>query len=768
MKKNKSFLKNPCKFDDIWYYIQKIFDNLIIMEDFYQKLEKKVDWIVKRVALYMPNLNIEYIKEEVFKAYNYAKEAHQWQFRLSWEPYIMHPVEATIILLDLKPDIFTIQSCLMHDVIEDTPKTKEDIEAEFGSEVAFLCEWLSKLSKVRYKWEQRDIWSLRKMFIAMAEDLRVIFVKLSDRLHNMKTLKFHPKPEKREKIAIETLNIYAPIADRLGLFAIKNSLEEECFKILEPESYKELKRQLREIEPQRRAFMKNVESEIDKILKWKVENYEIDYRVKSIYSIHRKLVKKWLSHVSELFDVFWARVMVETEADCYKVLWIIHNTWTPIPRRFKDYIALPKPNWYKSLHTSIIWLFQEDRKQPTEIQIKTFEMKEYADIWVAAHFEYKEKWSKISQDVDWVKELKDMVDSLQDSDFEGSLKVDVFKDRIYVFTPQWDFINLPFWSTPIDFAYAVHSDLWDHISVAKVNSQVYPLDKELNNWDVVEIITDKNRKPNPFWISFVKTVKAKNKIKAFLKKEDKELHRERWKEILQKYLEKFWFPKLDKDLLLLKNIDWKVLNQEERWALLEQIWNFSLPAPTLLRKIQKAQDPNFDSKEKKWDLSKIEKNTEKHSWWKQTLIIGWEVWLDYKICSCCKRKLWKDIVAHINNKWVITIHKRNCKVLNEVNKDRLLTAYIDWEEEESIIYKISFILENKMWVLKELTETVFSMRIDIDTIDTEKIGNSQRKIILWLKIFDYEYMIIDRLLERLKIKLWDSLINSFILWVDKV
>ena len=182
----------------------------------------------------------------------------------------------------------------------------------------------------------------------------------------------------------------------------------------------------------------------------------------------------------------------------------------------------------------------------------------------------------------------------------------------------------------------------------------------------------------------------------------------------------------------------------------------------------KKMSGNFDSKEKKWDLSKIEKNTEKHSWWKQTLIIGWEVWLDYKICSCCKRKLWKDIVAHINNKWVITIHKRNCKVLNEVNKDRLLTAYIDWEEEESIIYKISFILENKMWVLKELTETVFSMRIDIDTIDTEKIGNSQRKIILWLKIFDYEYMIIDRLLERLKIKLWDSLINSFILWVDKV
>lgn len=738
------------------------------MEDKYSKIDKRVEAIVKKVSIYMPNLNIKYIREEIFKAYEYARDAHEWQYRLSWEPYISHPVEATMILLELKPDIFTIQSCLLHDVIEDTPKTKEDIEKEFWKEVAFLCEWLSKLSKVRYKWEDRSIWSLRKMFVAMAEDLRVIFVKLSDRLHNMRTLKSHPKPEKRQRIALETLNIYAPIADRLGLFWFKNNLEEECFKILDPESYKELKRQFREIEPQRRTFMKNVESEIDKILKWKVENYEIDYRVKSIYSIHKKLLKKWLTHMKELFDVFWVRVMVETEADCYKVLWIIHNTWTPIPRRFKDYIALPKPNWYKSLHTSIIWLFQEDTKQPTEIQIKTYEMKEYADIWVAAHFEYKEKWSKIAKDIDWVKELKDMVDSIQDSDFVGSLKVDLFKDRIYVFTPQWDFINLPFGSTPIDFAYAVHSELWDHITVAKVNWIVYPLDKELNNWDVVEVITDKNRKPNPFWISFVKTVKAKNKIKSFLRKEDKEIHRERWKEILSKYLEKFWFDKLDKDLSILKNIDWKTLWIEERWSLLEQVWDFSYPASTLLRKIQKSKDPNFDKKEKRltWGWE-IHKENEKVSHWKQTLIIWWEVWLDYKICSCCKRKLWKDIVAHINNKWVITIHKRNCKILNEVNKDRLLTAYIDGEKEESIIYEISFIIKNETWVLNELTSIIYSMKIDVDSINTEKIWNSQRKLIFWLKIFDYEYMIIDRLLDRIRMKLWDRILNYFILWVTK-
>ena len=358
-----------------------------------------------------------------------------------------------------------------------------------------------------------------------------------------------------------------------------------------------------------------------------------------------------------------------------------------------------------------------------------------------------------------------MVDSLQDNDFVGSLKVDLFKDRIYVFTPQWDFINLPFGSTPIDFAYAVHTDLWDHITVAKVNWQVYPLDKELNNWDIVEVVTDKNRKPNPFWISFVKTVKAKNKIKSFLKKEDRDIHIERGKEILQKYLEKFWFEKLDKELSILKNIDGKILNTEERFSLLEQVWNFSLPASALLRKIQKEINPDFWKKEKKENLDWVQKIEEKPK--KQELIIGWEIWLDYKLCQYCKNKNSKDIVAHINNKWVITVHKRNCKILEEVNKDRLLTAYVDGEKEESIIYKISFIFQNKIWVLKDLTDIIYSMKIDIDAINTEKIWNSQRKIILDLKILDYEYMIIDRLLDRIKLKLKDELINFFILWVNK-
>jgi len=740
------------------------------MENKYQKIDKKVEGIIKKVSLYMRNLNFEYIKEEITKAYLYSREAHEWQNRLSWEPYILHPVEATEILLDLKPDIYTIQACLLHDVIEDTPKTSEDIKSEFWEEVAFLCEWLAKLSKIRYKWEDRDIWSLRKMVVAMAEDLRVIFVKLSDRLHNMRTLKFHPKKEKREKIALETLNIFSPIADRLWLYHFKNSLDEECFKILDPNSYKKLKKELKDLEPQRNAFIKNVKEEIDLLLKDQINNYDIDYRVKSIYSIHKKLIKKWLTNAWELFDLFGIRIMVETESDCYKVLWIIHNNWTPLPKRFKDYIALPKPNWYKSLHTNVMWVFKSDRKQPTEIQIKTYKMLEYSDLWVAAHFEYKEKWSTIATDTDWVKELKELVNNIQDSDFVWSLKVDFFKDRIFAFTPKGDFINLPAGSTPIDFAYALHTDLWDHITIAKVNDSVYPLDKELHNWDVIEIIIDKNKKPNPFRISFVKTIKAKNRIKLSLKKEDKELHRERWKELLWKNLEKAWLWKLDKDLSIIKVLDWKTLTLEERLALMEQIWNFSLPPSSVMKRILKTigacsplQKPVEDEKVELEKVGEIVDNSfEKVTPSKQNLIIWWEWWLDYKLCYCSRRKITNDIVAHINNKWIITIHRRDCKILNEVNKERLLSAYIDWEKEESMIVNVNLIVENKIWVLKELSDITYNMWINIDSINTKKIWNTKTQIILWLMILDYDYLIIDRFLERIKLHFKWLLIESSI------
>lgn len=736
------------------------------MENKYLKIDQKVLKIANWVSKYMPNLNEEYIKNEILKAYEYAKEWHEWQNRLSWEPYLMHPVEATEILLSLKPDIFTIQACLLHDVIEDTDKTEDDIRNIFWDEVAFLCEWVSKLAKIRYRWEDRNIWSLRKMFIAMADDMRVIFIKLADRLHNMKTLKFHPSAEKRERIALETLNIYAPIADRLWLYHLKNSLDKECFRILEPEEYKKLSNELKTLEWDIRVFTSNVIKEIDTLFLWQIEGYEIDFRVKSIYSIHKKLKKKWLTSARELYDLFWIRIIVDSETDCYRALWLIHKTWTPLPQRFKDYIALPKPNWYKSLHTNVMWLFKSQRKQPTEIQIKTYKMKEYSDLWVAAHFEYKEKWSKIATDIDWVNDLKELVNNIWDNDFVWSLKLDVFKDRIFVFTPKWDFINLPSGSTPIDFAYYVHTDLWDHIALAKVNNSVYPLDKELHNWDVVDIIIDKNKKPNPFWIWFVKTVKAKNRIKNYLKKEDRDLHIERWRDMMNKYLEKAWLEPFDRELSILKNLDGVTYKMEDRINLLEQIWNFSINPSAIIKRILKFKNIVPTKKEKSLDeINQKEKETKVN--WKIELIIWEEANIPYKLWHCCRRKIPNEIVAHINSKWVVTIHRRNCNVIEWVNKDRLLSAHLKWENEWDVLVNIEFIFENKIWVLKELSDILFSMWIDIDEISSNKLWNKRTKINLKVIIQDYDYLIIDRFIERVKMK-FDTMLYSSEVWkIDK-
>lgn len=730
--------------------------------DIYLKSDKMLDKLLKKVYQYMHWFDNEYIKNEITKAYNYAKEAHEWQFRLSWEPYIIHPVTATFYLTEIRPDIHSLQACLLHDVIEDTPKTYEDIAEVFGVEVADLCYWMEKLTKVRYTWEDRSVWSLRKMFVSMADDLRVIFIKLADRLHNMKTLKSHPKKDKRERIALETLNIYAPIADRLWLWYFKNSLDEECFKILEPKDYKNIKKQLSDLQDSRISFKKNIKNVIIELLEGTWINFEVDFRVKAIYSIYKKMKRNHLERVEDLYDLYWVRIVVDNEADCYRVLWIIHNKCTPIPNKFKDYIALPKVNGYRSIHTTVLWILKKYRKVPTEIQIKTREMKEHSDLWVAAHYEYKEKGSKVAKDISWVNELKELTESLENNDFMDSLKIDVFKDRIFVLTPNWDSINLPAWSTAVDFAYDLHTDLWDHITIAKVNWKVYPLDKELRNWDIVEVIIDKNKTPNPFWASFVKTTKAKNAIKSYLKKEDKELHKDRWRDILNKYLDKAWLWSLDKDLTLLKHLDDRVYSLEERFQLLEQIWNFSITPSGLIKRIFKSKKI-YRSKDK--DSSEELKNSTKITK-KYNIIIWWESGIDYKLWSCCKRRMPEKIVAHINNKWVITIHNRDCDVLKDVNRNKLLSAYYEWEENNTIVIDIIFTFKNQFWVLKELSDILYIMQIDILDITSHRTPLNDVELHLKLELLDYDYLIIERFIERVKFKLSNSFIDYNIKHVE--
>lgn len=727
-------------------------------EEYIHNIDQRVESIIERAESYMWMYESGFVREKISQAYEFAKSAHKWVTRLSGEPYISHPAAATEILLSLNPDISTIQACFMHDVIEDTDFTYEDIKEIFGIDVADLCNGMSKLEKVKYRWEERAIGSLRKMFIAMADDIRVIFIKLSDRLHNMQTLMSHPKPDKRERIALETLNIYAPIAGRLWLYNLKNSLEEECFAILHPEDHTKLLRELQSLSDTRKEFQNSAILEIQKMLEGIDIAHKVDFRIKSPYSIYKKMQRKGIEHPQDLYDIYGIRIVVPTVADCYRVLWEIHSAWHTLPYRFKDYIALPKPNGYQSLHTTIVGFLKNFTKQPTELQIRTEQMHKRAEIWVAAHFQYKESGSKIATEIDWVSDLKELVNNIGNNDLIHSLKIDTFKNRIFVFTPKWDLINLPTGSTPVDFAYHVHTDLWDHITISKVNGSVHPLDKELKNGDIVEIVIDKNRKPSPFWLGFVKTIKAKNNIKAFLRKGDKETHRDRGKEIINKYLEKAGHQILDKDLTVMKIIDDRELNIEERLQLLEQVWNFSITPPSLIRRILKSQNIHYikNDKSKEADGWKIVSENDVST---KEIIIGWESNLPYKICKTCKgwNKM-QSIVAHINSKWHFTIHKRNCSVLKWVNKERLMNAYVKGEEALTL-FRISMTLENKIGMMKAISETLFAMEINIDELHTKKISKNKTILTIALEVNDYEYLIIDRFIERISFLLWDSMID---------
>jgi len=723
-------------------------------DEYIQEIDTEVNHIVNRAQAYIDHIDEDDISESIIWAYEFAKMAHKSDARLSWEPYISHPVAATTILLSLKPDISTIQACFLHDVIEDTPFTYDDIVEAFWEDVANLCAWMEKLEKVRYRWEDRAIWSLRKMFIAMADDLRVIFIKLADRQHNMETLHHHPKPEKRERIALETLNIYVPIAGRLGLYSFKSSLEEECFKILHPSERGELISQLQELEDSRSEFKNSAILAIGKLLSDVDIAHKVDFRVKSPYSIYRKMQRKNIDHPRDLYDIYGIRIVVPSVADCYRVLWEIHSKYHTLPYRFKDYIALPKPNGYQSLHTTIVWFLKNFTRQPTEIQIRTEDMHTRADIGVAAHFEYKEKWSSIASEVSWVKDLKEMVDSVGNNDLMNSLKIDTFKNRIFVFTPKWDLINLPTGSTPIDFAYHVHTDLGNHIAIAKVNGSIYPLDKELSNGDVIEVTIDKNRKPSPFWLWYVTTIKAKNNIKSFLRKWDKDTHRDRGKEIINKYLEKSWLPVLDKDMTVLKVIEGRELSTEERLQLLEQIGNFSITPASLLRKIMKAQNISYVKKHS--PEGKQEYVEEKQELIPEVIIWGEEN-LAYKTCrTCCKEKLPDMMVAHINSRWHFTIHSRSCRVLKWVNKERLMNAYIKWAESMTL-FRLKLTLENRIGMIKTISEILYSMEINIDELHTKKISKDATIVTIALEIPDYEYLIVDRFLDRVNNALWKSL-----------
>lgn len=465
------------------------------------------------------------------RAFEFARNAHNGQKRLSGEPYIIHPLAVAENLADLTHDIPTLAAALLHDVSEDTKYTIDDIKKEFGEEIAFLVEGVTKLDKIKYKGTERAAENLRKMFLAVAEDIRVVLIKLVDRLHNMRTIK-HLAPEKQKRIALETLEIYAPLSYRLGMGETKGQLEDLAFPIVSPNEYEWLMKNLQEQFEERKKYAEKMLPIVTREFKKEKINYtDIHARAKHYYSLYKKLLK-FDMNLTKIFDLVALRVIVPNIEDCYAALGVVHKLWRPMPGLIKDYIALPKPNGYKSIHTTV---FGPDGKM-IEFQIRTSQMHEEAERGIAAHWAYTEQKGtknyaqKIpsfakNQDLNWVNQLKEWQKDFDKPDeFLDALKIDFFKNRIFVLTPKGDVFDLPESATPIDFAYAVHTDIGNTATGSKVNNKMTPLSHELHNGDIVEILTQKNKKPSRDWLEFVKTAGARKKIQSFLKKTEEESH----------------------------------------------------------------------------------------------------------------------------------------------------------------------------------------------------------------------------------------------------
>lgn len=491
--------------------------------------------LMEQIKKYNPASDEDLIQ----RAYDYAARAHQKQIRFSGEPYINHPLAVAETLVMLQLDDITIAAGLLHDVVEDTNVTGFNIIKEFGEEVALLVDGVTKLGKLEYKSKvEQQVENLRKMFLAMAKDIRVILIKLADRLHNMRTLRYHHSVQKQKEIAEETLEIFAPLAHRLGIFKIKWELEDLSLRYLEPDKYYSLVEQIAVKRQEREQYVKEICETLAAKLNQVDISAEVTGRPKNFYSIYKKMTNQQ-KELSEIFDLMAVRVIMDNVKDCYGALGIIHTLWKPIPGRFKDYIAMPKQNMYQSIHTTVIG----HKGEPFEIQIRTWEMHRTAEYGIAAHWRYKEGKSgdkDFEKKLTWLRGMLEWQQDLRDAkEFMESIKVDLFTDSVYVFTPKGDVVELPAGSVPIDFAYRVHTQVGHWCIGAKINGKIVPLDYKLANGDIVEVLTMKGSGPSRDWLKIVKTSQAKNRIRQWFKKEKRDENLLKGKELLEKEIKKY-------------------------------------------------------------------------------------------------------------------------------------------------------------------------------------------------------------------------------------
>ena len=650
-----------------------------------------VEEIVSQASKYLPPEQIP----GIYHAYEFTKAAHAGVKRLSGEPYIVHPLKATLFLMELKPDLESIQSCIMHDVIEDTPITREEVAAEFTEEVADICEGLVKVSKVRYQWEDRHLETIKKTFLAMAKDLRVIFVKLADRIHNIQTLQFHPEERKRRKIAEETIKIYAPIAKRLGLYHFQILLENWAFAVLHPEEFKRitqyLKKYFREGDKFTERGIKMLTQMLEK--EW-VKDFVVRGRVKSPYRIYEKLSKKYHeTDISTVMDLLAFRVITQDIWDCYMVLGIIHKYYIPLIKKIKDYIAIPKFNGYKSIHTTVLGMF----RFPVEIQIRTEEMENVAEFGVAAHFAYSDNNQPTlvsEQQGIWIQKLQkivsDYTDTEQKEKFKSQLNIEVLDKTIFIYTPRGDIKELPVGSTVLDFAFSVHSSIGLRFKNAIVNGQIKPISYQLKTGDIVNINTFKNKfSANKHWLEFLRTPTAKNQLLKYIKTAERELRLQEAIAGLNSYLKDMELPLFRSEKDKIQKLD-DALEVEKRLLLVldkqETYWNIVRDAyPDLMKNaVEKTviKDVSQQKDELKVQLQAQQQNTTSPL----AVIVDNDKHLHCFFCPECHPTPHERIIAK-STKDGIKIHAVSCKALKTISLDSLLEAH--WQGDEASQYRFS-------------------------------------------------------------------------------
>jgi guanosine-3',5'-bis(diphosphate) 3'-pyrophosphohydrolase len=687
--------------------------------------DKIVENIIQRVHSYSPSANTDMI----YVAYRLAKWSHKNQFRKSGAPYIEHPVQVAYIASQLSLDATAIAACLLHDVVEDTQYHYEDIEALFGKSVAELVDGVTKLRKIKYNTrEEQQVENLRKMFLAMAKDIRVVIIKLIDRLHNMRTLNFMPR-KKQLLISKETLDVYAPLAHRLGMSKIKIELEDLALKYLDPVAYEEIRTSINQKKEEREKYI----TDIIEVLRKKLEELnikgEVTGRAKHFYSIFRKMYTQNKT-MEELYDLFAVRVIVDSVSDCYAVLGMVHDLYTPVPMRFKDYIAMPKPNMYQSLHTTVIG----PNGTPFEIQIRTWEMHRVAEEGIAAHWKYKEGKSGAS-DMDstlsWVRQLLDTQSSILDTDdFFNTLKFDLFSDEVFVFTPQGKVISLPAGSTVIDFAFAIHSAVGCKMSGAKVNGKIVPNSYVLKNGEIVEILTANTHGPSRDWIKLCRTSNAKNKINQWFKREKREENIEHGNELIERELRRIGNTRAQLFRPEWMNLITKKYGFNTLDDLFAAVGYGGITAQKVVMRLRNNWVAEQEKEEERKRLeSAFDEGTEivqpaepkKRTSEKGIIVKGIDNCL-VRLAHCCTPVAGDPIVGFITKGRGVSVHRADCPNVQPENlppEDRERFIDVEWDVDKATSYEAKLQIEgtDRDGVLMEITNILATLKVPFKSVN---------------------------------------------------